>query len=146
LVEDRDRSAERIMETLKEEHHMERESDPSRALLRLPDGDFDLMIVSLSLEHADGLRLCSQVRSLDRTRHLPIMIVIEPGDDARLLRGLDMGVNDYIVRPVAPTSCWPASAPRSSASAIPIICGRGWRKPSRRRSSIRSPPWTIAAT
>jgi two-component system cell cycle response regulator len=28
------------------------------------------------------------------------MIVIEPGDDARPLRGLDMGVNDYIVRPV----------------------------------------------
>jgi two-component system, cell cycle response regulator len=68
----------------------------------LPDGEFDLVIVSLSLEHADGLRLCSQVRSLDRTRHLPIMIVIEPGDDARLLRGLDMGVNDYIVRLVDP--------------------------------------------
>jgi two-component system cell cycle response regulator len=60
------------------------------------------MIVSLSLEHADGLRLCSQVRSLDRTRHFPIMIIIEPGDDAKLLRGLDMGVNDYIVRPVDP--------------------------------------------
>ena len=52
----------------------------------------------LLVENRD--RLCSQVRSLDRIRHLPIMIVIEPGDDARLLRGLDMGVNDYIVRPV----------------------------------------------
>ena len=100
LVEDRDRSAERIIDALKVEHQVERETDPARALLRLPDGNFDLMIVSLSLEHADGLRLCSQVRSLDRTRHLPIMIIIEPGDDARLLRGLDMGVNDYIVRPV----------------------------------------------
>jgi two-component system cell cycle response regulator len=99
LVEDRDRSAERIIETLKEEHHIERERDPSAALLRLPDGNFDLVIVSLSLEHADGLRLCSQVRSLDRTRHLPVVIVVEPGDDAKLLRGLDMGVNDYIVRP-----------------------------------------------
>ena len=102
LVEDRDRSAERIVEALNDEHHVERESDPSRALLRLPDGNFDLLIVSLSLEHADGLRLCSQVRSLDRTRHLPIMIIIEPGEDSRLLRALDMGVNDYIVRPVDP--------------------------------------------
>jgi PleD family two-component response regulator len=49
LVEDRDRSAERIMETLNEEHHVERETDPSHALLRLPDGEFDLVIVSLSL-------------------------------------------------------------------------------------------------
>jgi two-component system cell cycle response regulator len=68
-------------------------------LLRLPDGDFDLIIVSLSLQDADGLRLCSQVRSLDRARHLPILIIAEPGDDGPLLKGLDMGVNDYVVRP-----------------------------------------------
>jgi two-component system cell cycle response regulator len=58
------------------------------------------MIVSLSLEHTDGLRLCSQVRSLDGTRHLPMMMIVEPDEEARLLRGLDIGVNDYIVRPV----------------------------------------------
>ncbi|MGH6734738.1 MAG: PleD family two-component system response regulator [Methyloceanibacter sp.] len=102
LVEDRERSAERIVQALGEEQHVERESDPARALLLLPEGNFDLMIVSLNLEHADGLRLCSQVRSLDRTRHLPIMIIVEPGEEARLLRGLDMGINDYIVRPVDP--------------------------------------------
>ena len=102
LVEDRDRAAERIIGALETEHHVERESDPARALLDVPDGNFDLMIVSLNLEHADGLRLCSQVRSLDRTRHLPIMIVVEPGEESQLLRGLDMGVNDYIVRPVDP--------------------------------------------
>jgi two-component system cell cycle response regulator len=102
LIEDRDRAAERMMDALKPEHYVERETDPSRAILRLAEGGFDLMIVSLSLDHADGLRLCSQVRSLDRTRHLPILILTEPGDDARLLRGLDMGVNDYVVRPVDP--------------------------------------------
>jgi two-component system, cell cycle response regulator len=102
LIEDRDRAAERMMDALKPEHYVERETDPSRAILRLAEGGFDLMIVSLSLDLADGLRLCSQVRSLDRTRHLPILILTEPGDDARLLRGLDMGVNDYVVRPVDP--------------------------------------------
>ena len=49
---------------------------------------------------ADGLRLCSQVRSLERTRHLPIIVVVQPGEEARLLRALDMGVNDYLMRPV----------------------------------------------
>jgi two-component system cell cycle response regulator len=102
LVEDRERSAERIMRALHEEQYVQGEPDPARALLEVPDGNFDLMIVSLSLENADGLRLCSQVRSLDRTRHLPIMIIVEPGEEGRLLRGLDMGVNDYIVRPVDP--------------------------------------------
>jgi len=102
LVEDRERSAERIVHALEAEQYVEREADPARALLQVPDGNFDLMIVSLSLENADGLRLCSQVRSLDRTRHLPIMIIVEPGEEGRLLRGLDMGVNDYIARPVDP--------------------------------------------
>ena len=119
LVEDRDRSAERIVGCARGRTPGRARDRPARALLQLPDGNFDLMIVSLSLENADGLRLCSQVRSLDRTRHLPIMIIVEPGDDARLLRGLDMGVNDYIVAPGRPpTSCWRACAPRSSASAI----------------------------
>lgn len=100
LVEDGDRAAARIIKSLEQEQHVERETDPAHALLRVPDGDYDLLIVSLNLENADGLRLCSQVRSLDRTRHLPILIIVEPEEDARLLRGLDMGVNDYIVRPV----------------------------------------------
>lgn len=100
LVEDRDRSAERMIKTLETEQHVEREPDSARALLTVPEGDYDLMIVSLNLENADGLRLCSQVRSLDRTRHLPIMIIVEPDEEGRLLRGLDMGVNDYILRPV----------------------------------------------
>ena len=49
---------------------------------------------------ADGLRLCSQVRALERTRHLPIIVVVQPDEEARLLRALDMGVNDYLMRPV----------------------------------------------
>ena len=100
VVEDRERSAERIVEALEAEHMVERETDSGAALLRVAESNFDLMIVSLSLEQADGLRLCSQVRSLDGTRHLPMMILVEPGEEARLLRGLDIGVNDYIVRPV----------------------------------------------
>ena len=100
LVEDHDRFAERIAQSLNFEHTVLRESDPQRALLTLPDGNFDLLIVSLSLQNADGLRLCSQVRSLDRTRKLPILVIVEPGDDARLLRGLDIGVNDYLARPI----------------------------------------------
>jgi two-component system cell cycle response regulator len=66
----------------------------------LAEQPFDLLIVSTSLERADGLRLCSQVRSLDRTRHMPIIITVESGSEARLLRGLDMGVNDYVMSPV----------------------------------------------
>jgi two-component system cell cycle response regulator len=100
LVEDHERSAQRISDTLSSEQTIDLETDPQKALITLPDSDYDLLMVSLSLSGTDGLRLCSQVRSLNRIRHLPILIITEPGEDARLLRGLEMGVNDYLVRPI----------------------------------------------
>jgi two-component system cell cycle response regulator len=56
--------------------------------------------VSLSLQNFDGLRLCSQIRSLERTRNVPILAIAEPDNNARLLRGLEIGVNDYLMRPI----------------------------------------------
>ena len=100
LVDDHPRSARRVADALLTAHKVDVEPDPQAALMRLSENDYDCMFISLSMTSADGLRLCSQVRSLDRTRHLPLVIMVEPGDDARLLRGLDMGVNDYIVRPI----------------------------------------------
>jgi two-component system, cell cycle response regulator len=100
LVEDHARSAARMVEGLARTHTVTVEADPQAALLRLLDEGSDLLMVSLDLAHADGLRLVSQVRSLERSRHLPIIVLVEPGDQPRLMRGLDMGVNDYLVRPV----------------------------------------------
>jgi two-component system, cell cycle response regulator len=46
------------------------------------------------------LRLCSQVRSLDRTRHVPILAISDAENSTQLVRGLDIGVNDYLSRPI----------------------------------------------
>ena len=100
LVDDHRRLAARTMQALAPTHDVFVDDDIQAALMRVAEHNFDLLMVSLSLSNADGLRLCSQVRSLDRTRHLPVIVLIEPGDEARLMRGLDMGVNDYLVRPI----------------------------------------------
>jgi two-component system, cell cycle response regulator len=100
IVDDRPSSYERIASTLATEHSVEIEADPSEALFRAADGNYDLVIVSLGLESFDALRLCSQIRSLDRTRNVPILAVTEPDDNARMVRGLEIGVNDYLMRPI----------------------------------------------
>ena len=100
LVDDRDSSAERIVAALRGEHDVAREASPQNALFRGAEGDFDLFVVSLGLKDYDGLRLCSQLRSLERTRQLPILMVADIEDRKRVLRGLDLGVNDYISRPI----------------------------------------------
>ncbi len=100
LVDDRDSSIARISSTLSAPHHVEVERQPQAALIKAAEGSYDLLIVSLGLRDFDALRLCSQLRSLERTRHLPLLLIADLEDRARILRGLDMGVNDYIVRPI----------------------------------------------
>jgi two-component system, cell cycle response regulator len=100
VVDDRQSSYERIMSVLATEHTVEVESNPNQALIRAAEGGFDLMIFSLAIENFDGLRLCSQVRSLDRTRNVPILAITDGKDNARMARGLEIGVNDYLMRPI----------------------------------------------
>ena len=52
------------------------------------------------MQDFDGLRLCSQIRSLERTRTIPILAIAEADNTARLARGLEIGVNDFLLRPV----------------------------------------------
>jgi two-component system cell cycle response regulator len=100
IVDDRAASHERIAAMLAEEQSVDVEADPSEALFRAADGNYDLLIVSLGLENFDALRLCSQLRSLDRTRNIPILAITEPDSNARMVRGLEIGVNDYLMRPI----------------------------------------------
>src|SRR3954454_4335852 len=75
LVDDRPASYERLAPMLATEHAIDVEPDPSQALFHAAEGDYDLLIVSLSLDNCDGLRLCSQARSLERTRQVPILAI-----------------------------------------------------------------------
>ena len=100
LVDDRASSADRIVATLSAFHTVEVCADMQEALLKSADTTFDLLIVSLGLREYDPLRLCSQVRSLERTRQLPILLLADLDDRPRVLRGLEIGINDYLNRPV----------------------------------------------
>jgi two-component system cell cycle response regulator len=81
-------------------HEVEIEPDALKALVEAAAGGYDLLIVSLGLGGYDGLRLCSQIRAVDATRQIPILAIAESEDRARMLRGLDLGVNDFLPRPV----------------------------------------------
>jgi len=100
LVDQKKSSQERFAEMLNPTSDLEIAADPQAAVFRAVEGHFDCVIVSCSLTGFDPLRLCSQLRSLERTRFLPIILIAEPGQDDLVLRGLDLGANDYLTRPV----------------------------------------------
>ncbi|WP_137391382.1 PleD family two-component system response regulator [Rhodoligotrophos defluvii] len=100
LVDDSGLLAGRISQGLAGHHRVTLVQAPQEAVNRAASGAFDLVMVNLDQREFDGLRLCSQLRSLTATRNLPILVVHGPDDGSRILRALDMGVNDYLTRPI----------------------------------------------
>ncbi|WP_374689245.1 winged helix-turn-helix domain-containing protein, partial [Promineifilum sp.] len=60
----------------------------------------DLLLLDLNLPRLDGLGVCRQVRSLS---NVPIIILSVRAGDEAVVRGLEMGADDYMVKPFSPT-------------------------------------------
>ena len=99
LVEDHDFRAEKISKPLLKKHKVVVESDPDKAV-KLASSGMDLIIVSLVSENFDGLRVCASLRFKEDSRDIPILIVGDPEDEARLIRAYDIGINDTLMRPI----------------------------------------------
>jgi two-component system cell cycle response regulator len=102
LVDGRANSQERIARTLKPIAEITAQSDPQAAVFEAAEGAFDLIIVNSNFDDYDPLRLCSQLRSLERSRFIPILLVVDQGGEPMVVRALELGVNDYILRPLEP--------------------------------------------
>ncbi len=100
LIDDQPDQVDRIRALLSEQHEVSIETDPEVALTRAKSGDFDLVIINMSIEKMDPLRLCSSIRSFEETRLTPLLAIVRQGDTRKLVRALDIGVNDYLSRPV----------------------------------------------
>jgi two-component system, cell cycle response regulator len=100
IVDNRGIVAERIKDSINTTHRLSVLADPAAVIGHVQETDVDLFIISFDLLDHDGLRLCSQLRSFEKTRQIPILAVVDPEDQGRLMRALDMGVNDYLHRPL----------------------------------------------
>lgn len=102
LVDGRANSQERIARTLKPIADVTPLNDPQAAVFEAAEGSYDLIIVNSNFDDYDPLRLCSQLRSLERSRFVPVLLVVDQGGEPMVVRALELGVNDYILRPVEP--------------------------------------------
>ncbi|OHV72100.1 PleD family two-component system response regulator [Ensifer sp. LCM 4579] len=102
LVDGRASSQERLLRALKPIAAVSVMAEPQAALFEAAESDFDLVIVNANFDDYDPLRLCSQLRSLERTRFIPILLVADQANDELIVRALELGVTDYIMRPVDP--------------------------------------------
>jgi len=101
VVEDQEFEHEKILSTLAQDSDdVVIVRDGAQAMEKVSQDNYDLLVVSLNLESEDGLRLCSHLRSSEKTRSIPILMVSEDGDMSRIAHGLEIGAHDYILRPL----------------------------------------------
>jgi len=77
-------------------------ADGRLALERLRAGGFGLLILDLQLPGLDGLSVCAELRRDTRTSALPIVMLTARGDEADRVVGLEVGADDYVVKPFSP--------------------------------------------
>lgn len=99
-VDDNDFSSQQLKQIYGDEYDLTIESNMEEAQVISRGGDFDLAVVSLGSTSFDPLRFCSRVRTYEETRQLPILTLVDEADIDKLVKGLDLGVNDYVMRPI----------------------------------------------
>ncbi|MCI9076268.1 MAG: response regulator transcription factor [Dorea sp.] len=69
------------------------------AALLLTEQKFDLALVDLSLPDGNGFAVCTEIR---QAQDIPVIFLTASGDEASVVTGLNMGAEDYIIKPFRP--------------------------------------------
>ena len=102
---------------------VEIENEGDKGLRRSLEEEFDLIILDLMLPGVDGFEICRQIRIHKNT---PVIMVSAKKDDIDKIRGLGLGADDYMTKPIWSRSAISQQSPsiskrfvRRSKSSLP---------------------------
>lgn len=100
IVDEDELEAARLRLILGETYHVDVANDANTALIRAIDTEYDSIVVSTAFTQYDPLRICSQLRTIERTRLVPIILLVDEEEGGLVVKALELGVNDYLMRPL----------------------------------------------
>ncbi|MBV8281113.1 MAG: response regulator transcription factor [Candidatus Eremiobacteraeota bacterium] len=108
-------------------------ADGMAALRRARSRSPDLVILDIGLPGLDGLEVCKALR---RESHAPIIIISARGAEVDRIVGLEVGADDYLVKPFSP---------RELVARVRAIMRRAGQTPPARGQSYSAGPVTVDA-
>ncbi len=72
------------------------------ALVKLEVSRFDLIILDVMLPKMDGFEVCRRIRQHSRLASIPIIMLTARGEEMDKVVGLELGADDYVVKPFSP--------------------------------------------
>ena len=100
LVEDDKRITVPLTEFLtKEGFSVECADGQDPAIEKAENGSFDLVLLDICLAQGNGFAVCSYIK---QRFDLPVIFLTASGDEYSVVTGLDMGADDYIIKPFEP--------------------------------------------
>ena len=74
-------------------------TDGQQALQLFETNSFDIILLDVMMPKKDGFEVCREIR---RISNVPILMITARGEDFERIMGLDIGADDYIVKPFSP--------------------------------------------
>lgn len=100
LVEDDNTIAKNLVLLLRSENFsVTRAATQGDAVAMLSENKFDLALVDISLPDGNGFAVCTEVKQM---QNIPVIFLTASGDEASVVTGLNMGADDYIIKPFRP--------------------------------------------
>lgn len=62
----------------------------------------DLLVLDLMMPGVDGLEVCRLLKRDPATREVPVVMLTARGEESDIVRGLEMGADDYVTKPFSP--------------------------------------------
>lgn len=86
-----------VVNTLRQEgYHMLTAADGPEGLRQMYEGHPDLIVLDIRMPTMDGWTVCQRIREVS---NIPILMLTAEGDPEEIVKGLDLGADDYLVKP-----------------------------------------------
>ncbi|MBF0226119.1 MAG: response regulator [Desulfobacterales bacterium] len=100
IVDDERSNINILFGALESEYNIIAAKNGEQALKRVSTLSPDLILLDIMMPEMDGYEVCKQLKSDERTKHVPIIFLTAMSDSGYETKGLNMGAVDYITKPI----------------------------------------------